>query len=75
MKISMNIQVIEEETNTDFVDKGGISGWLLGRFIGFKFIDDFLSKVEFNSINKFIIMSHGAKELLLVEMFFVHGRL
>ena len=71
----MNIEVVEEETDTDFLHQPGIGGRLLLRFVSFQFIDNFLSKVQFNGVNEFIIMSHGAEELLFVEVLFVHRRL
>lgn len=71
----MNIEVVEEEADAYFFDEGGIGDWLLGGFAGFEFVDNFLSEVKFDGIDEFVVVGHGAEQLLLVEMLFVHRRL
>ncbi len=40
---------------------------------GFEFVDDFLSELEFDIIDKVVVVGKRLVEVLFVEVFFVHG--
>ena len=41
---------------------------------GFEFVDDFLSELEFDIIDKVVVVGKRLVEVLFVEVFFVHGK-
>ncbi len=41
---------------------------------GFEFVDDFLSELEFDIIDKVVVIGQRLVEVLFVEVLFVHGK-